>query len=238
MQKLLVSVRGKVEALEAISGGAHIIDAEYPKSALGTVYPLNLWTIRKATPDSIPVSTNIGEKQAIRSTAAQAAVGVALAGADIIKVGLAGLERREAQELMKRIIRNVKKWFPDKKLIATFFADYEIAQCVEPTVIPAIGSLAGANGVLIDTFDKTLGRSLLEYISLSDISKFVIQCHEQEIEAWVAGSLTKDHLQEIWKTEVDVVCVRSSACNSIETEGRFGSVKADIVEDLVKTVPH
>ncbi|MEW6715801.1 MAG: (5-formylfuran-3-yl)methyl phosphate synthase [Nitrospirota bacterium] len=46
MQRLLVSVRGPREALAAIKGGAHIADVEYPASALGTPYPLNIMTVR------------------------------------------------------------------------------------------------------------------------------------------------------------------------------------------------
>ena len=49
-QKLLISVRGKKEAIDAYRGGAHIIDVEYPKSALGTPYPLNIQAVRKALP--------------------------------------------------------------------------------------------------------------------------------------------------------------------------------------------
>jgi len=46
MQRLLVSVRGPQEAIAAIRGGAHIADVEYPASALGTSYPLNILTVR------------------------------------------------------------------------------------------------------------------------------------------------------------------------------------------------
>ena len=45
-QRLLVSVRGPVEALEAARGGAAIADVEYPASALGTPYPLNIRAVR------------------------------------------------------------------------------------------------------------------------------------------------------------------------------------------------
>ncbi len=95
MQRLLVSVRGPIEALEAVKGGAHIADVEYPESALGTPYPLNVLSVRERLDDNgfnkIPISTNIGEKQTVRSTACQAALGIAHAGADFIKCGLAGL---------------------------------------------------------------------------------------------------------------------------------------------------
>ena len=41
-QRLLVSIRGRKEALAAVKGGAHIADVEFPASALGTPYPLNI----------------------------------------------------------------------------------------------------------------------------------------------------------------------------------------------------
>ena len=62
-QRLLISVRGKSEALVAARGGAHIADVEYPASALGTPYPLNILAVRNAVPKSMAVSTNIGEEQ-------------------------------------------------------------------------------------------------------------------------------------------------------------------------------
>ena len=46
MQKLLVSIRGPKEAIAAAKDGAHIADVEYPASALGTPYPLNIYSVR------------------------------------------------------------------------------------------------------------------------------------------------------------------------------------------------
>lgn len=129
-QRLLVSVRGKNEALEAANGGAHILDVEYPKSALGTPYPLNIKAVRRDIPPDKKVSTNIGEKQFRWSTASQAALGVALAGADIIKVGLAELQAEDAVKVMNRVVRNVHNWFDGKLLIATLFVDKEMAAFV------------------------------------------------------------------------------------------------------------
>ncbi len=100
MGRLLVSVRGPNEALAAEEGGAHIVDVEHPTSALGTPYPLNIKAVRSSLDQEgyrkIPISTNIGEDQPVRSTACQAALGVAIAGADYIKCGLAGLEPKGA----------------------------------------------------------------------------------------------------------------------------------------------
>ena len=125
MGRLLVSVRGPTEALAAARGGAHIADVEYPASALGTPYPLNIKAVRDRLNnegfDQLPISTNIGEDQPRRSTACQAALGVALAGADFIKCGLAGLDQKAAGYLGRNLVRSVKEWFPEKKVYPAVF---------------------------------------------------------------------------------------------------------------------
>ena len=236
MQKLLVSVRGKNEALEAVKGGAHIADAEYPMSALGTPYPLNISAIRKAIPKRIMVSTNIGEQQDRRSTAAQAALGVAKAGADIIKAGLAGMNHDEAEYLAKIIVRTVKHWYPHKKVIPTFFADAKLAKILDPIEeAPALATKVKADGVLIDTFDKTKGKRLVDYYSYNDIKMFVSACHRRHIEAWIAGSIIKEELPFFWEAGVDVICVRRVACK--KGDDRMARVRSFIVNELVSTIP-
>jgi uncharacterized protein (UPF0264 family) len=236
MQRLLVSVRGKNEALEAVRGGAHIVDAEYPASALGTPYPLNIWTIRQSVPRRVLVSTNIGEEQPRRSTAAQAALGVATGGADVIKVGLAKMVNEEATYLARSIVRTVKHWYPRKKVIPTFFADRNLARILDPIdEAPALASKVKADGVLIDTFVKTKGKRLVDYYGYDDISLFVQACHKRHIEAWIAGSITKDELPFLWETTVDVICVRGAACGT--ADDRMGMVKSRIVLNLRRTMP-
>jgi len=236
MQKLLVSVRGKTEALEAVKGGALIVDAEYPTSALGTPYPLNIWTIRQSVSKNILVSTNIGEEQARRSTAAQAVLGVATAGADVIKAGLASMDYKEALYLARSIVRTIKYWYPHKKVIPTFFADPKLVKILDPIMdAPVLASQVKADGVLIDTFDKSKGKQLNDYYNYNDIKAFVNSCHKHHIEAWIAGSITKDELPLFWKTGVDVICVRGAACG--KTDDRMGKVKENIVRSLMNTIP-
>ena len=239
MQRLLVSVRGKKEALEAAEGGAHIADVEYPASALGTPYPLNIQAVRRAVPPSVAVSTNIGEEQLKRSTACQAAVGVAVAGADIVKAGLAKLTRREATYLARSIVRSIKAFAGPRGVILAFFADPELAQSYVDPLADAIdiSNASGANGVLVDTFDKTLGKGLLDYVSVRDLARFVKDCHHAGLEAWLAGSIKLDQLSALWKTSADVICVRQAACEPGNQAERFGRVTARRVRKLAATVP-
>jgi len=237
-QRLLVSVRGKIEALEAYKGGAHIIDVEYPASALGTPYPLNIKAVRRILPLSVKVATNVGEEQSVRSTACQATLGVALAGADIVKVGLANYSYEEARYLSKNIVRTLKNWFPQKKVILAIFADKNLKRIFDPIKEGCkLGREAKADGILIDTFAKSRMNRLTKLMSEKDIRKFVTKCHNSKMEAWIAGSLTISELPILWNTGVDVICIRGAATISYRGNDRFGNVKACIVERLVSTIP-
>ena len=237
-QRLLVSVRGKKEALEAVDGGAHIVDVEYPASALGTPYPLNIRAVRGAVPARVEVSTNIGETQLHRGTACQAALGVALAGADIVKAGLAKMHEAEAAYLARSIVRTLRTMAPSASCILAFFADPPLASTyLDPLAqAPILAKTAGADGVLVDTFDKSLGNDLLDYVRLPQLRAFAKACHTLDLEAWIAGSITLRQAPSLWDTGVDVICVRAAACNPQPGNPRFGQVSARKVSKLVSTI--
>lgn len=241
MQKLLVSVRGPKEALNAIKGGAHIADVEYPASALGTPYPSNIRAVRnrlnKMGYKKVLVSTNIGENPIIRASSCQAALGVATAGADIIKCGLAELPFEAAAYLSETLVRTVKKYYPKKKIIPAVFVDADMQRFFKPFEQGVeLIKKANADGLLIDTYNKSIGKGLLDYCSLKDIASFVKRCHKTGKETWIAGFINIDELPALWKTGVDVICVRGAACEQTG-RGRFGEVKARIVAELIKTIP-
>lgn len=242
MQRLLVSVRGSVEALEAAKGGAAIADVESPASALGTPYPLNIHAVceqlRRKGFNRVLVSTNIGEVQAVRAVACQAALGVAVAGADLIKFGLANLPLDAGSYLGRSIVRTVRHWYPRKKLYPAVFMDVDLRRTFDPMVEgPKLASAVGANGLLVNTYDKGIGKGLLDYLSLSDLAKWVTTLHKQRREAWIAGSITLEQLPALWKIGVDVICVRGAASSGAALADRFGKVGERLVRQLVSTIP-
>ncbi len=241
MQKLLVSIRGHKEAFDAVKGGAQIADVEYPASALGTPYPLNVFAVRNSLNrrgyKKVQVSTNIGEKQYDRASACQAALGVATAGADVIKCGLAELPFEAAVYLGESLVRTVKKFYSKKKVIPAVFIDGDMRRFFKPFKEgPELIKLIKADGLLIDTFNKSIGKGMLDYCTLDEITSFVLTCHKLKKEVWVAGSITLEELPDLWATGVDVICVRRAACEQ-KRKGRFGEIKAKIVADLIATIP-
>lgn len=241
MQRLLISIRGPLEALAAARGGAQIADVEYPASALGTPYPLNIFGVRNRLNQSgfkkMLVSTNIGEKQNERANACQAALGVATAGADLVKCGLAELNLEAAIYLGESLVRTVKKFHPKKKVYPAVFVDEAMQRFLNPFEegIELIIKTK-ADGLLIDTFNKLTGKGFLDYCESTDVKKFVRDCHKNKKEAWIAGSITKEELPDLWATGVDVICVRGAACKQSKA-GRFGEVDQKIVRELVITLP-
>ncbi len=241
MQRLLVSVRGPVEAEAAARGGAMIADVEFPASALGTPYPLNVAAVKSRVKKKHPrvgISTNIGEIQRERANACQAALGVATAGADLIKFGLAELPLKAATYQGREIIRSVRKWFPKKKLYPAVFIDTDMQRYFDALLeSPQLAKDIDANGVLVDTFEKGIGKGLLDYVTVKDIAVWIRKLHAMGKEAWIAGSITKQELPELWRAATDVICVRGAACEQQRDAGRFGAVSAKIVKELVATIP-
>ena len=237
MTKLLVSIRGANEAEEAARGGAQIIDVEFPASALGTPYPLNLLAVQdRLTKIRLKrsVVTNIGEKQLNWSSSCQAALGVAKAGVSAVKCGLAELELSEALKLGDSLVRTVKHWYPNTQVVPAVFADRRLAKLLDPLTDGIdLAKQIKADGLLIDTYNKKLGKGLLDYYTLTELKKWISELHKSGIEAWLAGSIQKGQLRGLAKIGADVICVRKAACEPLSGKGRFGEVKREIVKDLV-----
>ncbi|MEM3146145.1 MAG: (5-formylfuran-3-yl)methyl phosphate synthase, partial [Archaeoglobaceae archaeon] len=110
---VLVSPKDLSEALEAIEGGADIIDVKNPsEGSLGANFP---WVIRDvaniAKKYRKEVSATTGDMPFKPGTASLAALGAAIAGADYIKVGLYGVKNElEAEEMIKAVVKAVKDY--------------------------------------------------------------------------------------------------------------------------------
>jgi uncharacterized protein (UPF0264 family) len=117
------------------------------------------------------------------------------------------------------------------------FPEDEFSILLDPlTDGPSLAQGSDSDGLLIDTYGKDIGMGLLDYYSVGQITEFVGRLHDLGKEAWVAGSIIRDDLRELWTTGVDVICVRAAACEPRPGSERFGAVRAAIVADLVSTL--
>src|SRR5205823_1327156 len=99
--RLLVSVRGSVEARAAVAGGADVIDAKDPaRGPLGAVRRDRLAAIRRAVGAARPVSAALGDAgdAAMVAAAAAAARGVAF-----VKLGFGGVTSEAPARSLARV---------------------------------------------------------------------------------------------------------------------------------------
>lgn len=233
--KLLVSVTNEKEALEAIQGGAHIIDVKNPREgALGANFPRIIKRIRDIAPPSIEVSATIGDLPNLPGTASLAALGASACKVNYVKAGLFGVKTEdEAIKLMKEVCRAVKEFNRSIKIVAAGYADFKKIGSVNPRLLPKIAKKASAECVMIDVKEKSSG-GLFNFFSESLLKKFVKEAHEEGLIVALAGSLGLEDVHRVYKIGADVIGVRKAVCTG---EDRMrGKVTRRLVANFLKAI--
>ena len=157
--RLLISPRTIEEAKIVIATHVDYIDCKNPKEgSLGANFP---WVIKGMKnlipPDSSQLlSATIGDFPNLPGSASLAALGAAVSGADIIKVGLKGPnDEKTAIKLMKKVVKAVKDYNENIKIVAAGYADRaRIKSSPEFMNIPTIASESGSDIAMLDTYIK------------------------------------------------------------------------------------
>jgi uncharacterized protein (UPF0264 family) len=225
--KLLVSVVSAAEARLALAGGADIIDVKDPaEGALGAPAPSVLSEVVRAVGSAAPVSVALGDMPDLPHTAALAARGAALAGADYVKVGLRGVNTLErAAAVMGAVQAAVGR---ETQVIAAAYADAEALdpRPLAPAWLPDLVQRTGIAGALVDTCVKN-GRGLYGWLSESELVELITNTRAAGASFAVAGQLTRDQLCRV---EADIVGVRSAVCRDGD---RRGELDAELVAAAV-----
>jgi uncharacterized protein (UPF0264 family) len=233
--KLLISPTDEKEALEAIAGGADIIDVKNPKEgALGANFPWVIRRIREITPKNVEVSCTLGDVPNLPGAISLAALGAATTGVNYVKAGLYGLKTKEdALYLMQNVTRAVKDCNSSIKVVTTGYADAKRIGSVDPLLIPTIAHKAKADIAMIDTAVKD-GKNLFAFLTSHQLKSFVNAAHDCGLKAALAGSLKKEDLPAVYALGADIVGVRGAAC----THGNRvdGRITRETVRDLVEVV--
>jgi uncharacterized protein (UPF0264 family) len=233
--KLLISPVDKKEAVEAIAGGANIIDVKNPKEgALGANFPWIIKRIRQITPKNIEVSCTLGDVPNLPGAISLAALGAATTGVDYIKAGLYGLKtKEEAVYLMQSVTKAVRDYNSSIKVVAAGYADARRVGSVNPMLIPDIAHEAEADIAMIDTAIKD-GKNLFAFLTINQLRNFVNAAHDHGLEAALAGSLRKEDLPTVYALGADVVGLRGAACtHGDRVDGR---ITRETVRELVEVV--
>jgi uncharacterized protein (UPF0264 family) len=210
---LLISPINTEEALEAIEGGADIIDVKNPKEgSLGANFPWIIRSIRELTPKNMLVSATLGDVPYKPGTVSLAAAGAVVSGADYIKVGLYGTKNySEALEVMENVVKTVKDFNNDIYVVASGYADAHRVGAVDPMEIPRVAANSGADLAMVDTAVKD-GKTLFDFMDERAIAEFTNQTHEYGLKNALAGSIKEEQLELLSQLGCDVVGIRGAAC--------------------------
>lgn len=234
--KLLISVVNGKEALNAVRGGAHIIDVKNPgEGSLGANFPRVIRHVREIVPKYVEVSATIGDLPNLPGTASLAALGAAVSGADYIKAGLFGVkEVSEALYMLREICRAVKEYNPCLRVIAAGYADYKNVGCLNPLKLPEVAYVAGADGVMVDVKLKSAGYNVFSFLGREKLKEFVDRAHELNLIAAIAGSLSKVDVPLVYSLGADIIGIRRAACMGGD---RFsGTIQSELVRELVREI--
>jgi uncharacterized protein (UPF0264 family)/phage baseplate assembly protein W len=216
--RLMISVISAAEAREALAGGVEILDIKNPaEGSLGAQSPQVIREIKKLSAGRVEVSVAIGDMPNLPGTAALAAVGAAVSGADYIKVGLHG-PRNESEALaLLGIIQQSVREYP-VSVIAAGYADFRRAGALDPGCLPRVAASSGIRGCLLDTAVKD-GQTLFNFLNPQQLRDLAEQAHKSGLLFGLAGSLCEEDLPLAHDIGADVVGLRTAACRNNQRSG-------------------
>lgn len=230
MTRMLASVRTLDEGLQALGGGADLIDLKEPsRGALGALDHAAVRICVRAIGGRAPVSATIGDLPAMDpSQIAAAADAMAATGVDFIKIGF--FARPRAFDCAKALAARAA----GTKLIAVMFAD----ESYDPGLVDAL-ALCGFAGAMLDTAQKA-GGSLRTWRSDDEIHAFVDRCHACGLLVGLAGSLARDDVAPLLNFVPDYLGFRGALCRNGERGRRldaaaFAVIRAAIPQNAART---
>jgi uncharacterized protein (UPF0264 family) len=226
MTRLLVSVRSGEEAMDALAGGAAIIDVKEPqRGALGCADAGVLRQVAHCVGHRALLSGALGE---LANPPPPSTLAV-LHRFRFAKIGLAGaaLDRQwpaRWKELAARLPARIE-------LVAVAYADWESCEAPPPEDVLSNAARIGCRALLIDTHGKN-GRSTLDWMRPEELQSLFARARSQRMTTVLAGSLGLSDLSQIITLRPDYLGVRGAVCQS----GREGRLQSQRVAQLVQAL--
>ena len=207
---LMVSVQNLPEALEALAGGADIVDVKNLQEALvGSAHPRVVKDIREAIPLERHASVTLGVVPNQVGTVAMAVYTAGVLQATSVKVGFMNTEYERAVETLLAA-REALEGF-DTKLIGSLFADNPLYDGLDPHLMIRLAKEGLCDGFLVDTLTKD-GRNLFDFLTEDELREMVFEGKELGISTALSGHLRIDDLDELARINPDIVGVRGAVC--------------------------
>ncbi len=222
---MLVSVRSSAEAIEAVLGGASVVDVKEPSRGPLGCAELSVWkAVREAVPPEVPVSVALGELREWVDRSPPPAQ--AFAGIAFRKLGLSGMLGND----WERDWSQVRESFgPGPPWIAVAYLDADRAGAPDRRAIRDVAvSMPECAGILLDTWDKSRPAP----IEPIDLAWFEPIRRTGRLIA-LAGGLDSTAIERLRSLCPDLFGVRGAAC----AEGdRGGFVERGRVRQLVEAI--
>ncbi|TFG06762.1 MAG: hypothetical protein EU539_06820, partial [Promethearchaeota archaeon] len=215
-------------------GGVKYIDCKNPsEGSLGANFPWIIEAMKKLVlnDNSHFLSATIGDFPYLPGSASLAALGAAVAGADVIKVGLEGPRNEgEGTNLMKAVVKSVKDYNDKIEVVAAGYADHSRMDSSPHFLeIPSIAKKSNSDFAMLDTYIKD-GKGLFDFLSVNDLIEFKNKARKLNLKVALAGNLMTRDLKKIKEIMPDVIGVRSVVCEGFDRDK--GSIKQDLIERL------
>lgn len=229
--QLLVSVRAGAEVEAALFGGADIVDAKEPsRGSMGPVSPDVLADIMARVPMDRAVSIALGDVACSDDVlAALSSVPRSSRKAPVyLKFGFAGVSSSDrVRLLLDTALVYSGTHLPSSRIVAVAYADTPVAGSAAAPLICRAAAIAGAAGMLIDTYAKD-GRNLLTWMQPANLAELVASAHVEGLLVALAGGLGHEHLRDVIGAGPDIVGIRGAAC----VGGRGGQLCLTRVQEL------
>lgn len=232
---LLVSVRTAAEAVEAVAGGAVIVDVKEPsRGPLGRADAIVTAEVVRAVGGRTASTLACGELAdgpAGLLAHVRRVVELLDAGGELpaaVKAGPAGLDLAAWREAFAAVATALP---PMIEAVAVAYADAEVCGAPDPGSLVEAAAACGAGALLIDTCDKS-GPGLFERHPPARVAEWVARARAAGMLVALAGRLTPDAAALAIASGADIVGVRSAACAG----GRLGRVDRGHVGRLVGTL--
>jgi hypothetical protein len=229
---LLVSVRNRAEAIEALAGGADVIDIKEPNhGALGAADFETIADVIRVVGGRAPVTAAIGEltdpaNDPVASQRCAIPIGLSL-----FKIGLAGCsDLPHWRPRWQQAVDVLSHGHASARPVAVAYADWRQARAPDPEEVLALAIDNNCPALLIDTWDKP-GGNLFDLWPPPHLETFIDRVRTKRIAVVLAGSLTGPAFDLAHRLRPDLVAVRTAACEG----GRNGTVRADRVRALKLT---
>jgi len=183
------------------------------------------------------LSATIGDFPNLPGSASLAALGAAVSGADLIKVGLKGPNNvEEGIKLMKNVVKAVRNYNKNIKVVTAGYADYaRMNTSLDFLAIPTIAAESGADVAMLDTYIKDK-KGLFDFLNVNQLIEFKKKANDLNLRVALAGNLTQSVLSKIRKIKPDIIGVRSMVCEGHDR--KYGSIRSDLIENLKSYLYH